>query len=260
MSLENYPEIKALILDMDGVLWRGDQPIGDLNKIIGRIEELGLKYILSTNNSTKTPEQYQKKLAALGATVSAAHIITSSMALASMLKTSFPGGGNIFIIGESGLLKAMQQQEFITSEKGVIAVVAGLDRHITYEKLQKATILIRSGIPFFGTNPDKTFPTPQGLVPGAGAILSLLETATGVSPIIAGKPHRYMFDLALSLMQVEAQQAMSIGDRLETDILGGSRIGCKTALVLSGVTNSTDLLQATIHPDIVVKTLSDLLK
>ncbi len=244
---------------MDGVLWRGDQAIGDLKKIVRRILNLHLKYILSTNNSTKTPEQYRQKLAAYGADVPVENIITSSNALATLLQGQYPAGGNVLIIGEDGLLQAMQQSGFTNSEQNAIAVVAGLDRFINYEKLQKATLLIRSGVPFYGTNPDRTYPAPQGLVPGAGAILALLETASGVSPIVAGKPHRYLFDLALKLMNAKTDQAISIGDRLETDIQGARQIGCKTALVLSGVTSRKDLLASGIQPDIVARDLTDLL-
>jgi 4-nitrophenyl phosphatase len=260
LLLDRFPEAHALILDMDGVLWRDDQAIGDLNDIIHRIDVLRLKYILSTNNSTRTPEQYRSKLASFGAKVDVDHIITSSMALASILEKEHPKGGKIYVIGEQGLVDAMQAKGFLSSDEGVVAVVAGMDRHLTFPKLERAALLIRAGVPFYGTNPDKTFPTPRGLVPGAGAILALLETATGVEPIIAGKPQRYMFDLALNRMNVSAAETVSVGDRLETDIVGGIQAGCKTALVLTGVTSKEILASSNLQPDMVVDKLADLLQ
>jgi 4-nitrophenyl phosphatase len=260
MSDKLPANISAIILDMDGVLWRGDSPIGDLHNIFNFIDAKGLKYTLATNNATKTPEQYQQKLASFGASVETSHIITSSQAVAALLMTKFPNGGPVFIIGEDGLEKALQDCGFFPSENDALAVIAGLDRKLSYSKLQKAALLIRAGVPFYGTNPDKTFPTPTGLVPGAGAILALLETSTNIHPIIAGKPFPFMFGLALSRMNVTANSTVSIGDRLETDILGGKNAGCRTALVLSGVTNIKELSISDIKPDFIANSLTDFLQ
>jgi 4-nitrophenyl phosphatase len=121
-------------------------------------------------------------------------------------------------------------------------------------------LLIRRGIPFFFTNPDRTFPTPEGIIPGAGAILAALETATDVSPIIAGKPGTTLFDFALERLGTLPQETLVVGDRLETDILGGQRAGCKTALVLSGIATQEEANAWQPYPDLVINELSDLLK
>lgn len=252
--------ISALILDMDGVLWRGNSPLGDLGEIFKIIEEKGLKYSLATNNSTKTPWQYQEKLASFGARIEVEHIITSSQATAYLLKSKFPTGGPVYTIGEVGLEKALQDCGFFMQENDPIAVVVGLDRDLTYSKLKRASLLIQAGVPFFGTNPDRTFPIPGGLVPGTGATLALLETSTRVKPLIAGKPFPYLFEQAIARMQVKPNNTISIGDRLETDILGGKNAGCKTALVLSGVTNLKDLSSSTIEPDFIANSLLDFLQ
>ena len=167
--------IKSLILDMDGVLWRGSDSIGELGKIFPKIEKSNLNYILATNNSTLTPSQYQQKLFNFGARVNLQNILTSSLVAAKYLGTRFPEGGPVFILGENGLIEALKERGFFHSTVNVLAVIVGMDRQINYDKLSKACLLIRSGVPFIGTNSDRSFPTPQGLVPGAGAILAALR-------------------------------------------------------------------------------------
>jgi 4-nitrophenyl phosphatase len=250
--------IKAMIIDLDGVVWRSYEPIGDTAKIFGRIEKLGFKFVLATNNSTKTPLQYQERLAKIGLQIQREQVITSSTATAALLQKRFPGGGAVFIVGEEGLHEALARAGFHSGEKDVVAVIAGLDRHISYEKLSRATLLIRSGVPFYGTNPDLTFPTPQGFTPGAGAILAAIQAATGIEPIVAGKPHKAMIQTALNQLQVSANQALVVGDRLETDILAGQNAGCKTALVLSGASSRQQLESWDPKPDLVSDNLEQL--
>lgn len=240
------PPIQALIVDMDGVLWREDQPIGDLPGIFASLEDMGLQITLATNNATRSIAQYQEKLEGFGVRLDADQIVNSALAVVHYLQREHPDGGNVYIVGEKGLAETLQQGGFrvvdaspeelsSASAQDFIAVVAAMDRQVTYAKLTAATRLIRSGVPFIGTNPDRTFPTPQGLVPGAGAILAAIEAATDTKPEIIGKPSPEMYEVALERMGVEPQEALVVGDRLETDIQGGQQLGCRTALVLSGV-------------------------
>jgi 4-nitrophenyl phosphatase len=138
--------------------------------------------------------------------------------------------------------------------------VAGIDRQISFEKLKIATLLIRSGVPFYGTNPDRTFPTPEGLIPGAGAILAALETACDQAPIIAGKPHTALLEVSLERLGTRPEETLMVGDRLETDILGGQKAGCKTALVLSGVSTRAQAQQMKPPPDFISETLQTLVQ
>jgi len=255
MSLSN---IKGLILDMDGVLWRENAPIIDLPATFAAIHQRNLKVVLATNNSTKTPAAYQSHLRSFGVELEQWQILTSSLAVADLLHRRFPAGGPIYIIGESGLQQALLEQGFFISEQNPLAVVAGIDRKISFEKLKIATLLIRSGVPFYGTNPDRTFPTPEGLIPGAGAILAALETATDQQPIIAGKPHPALLEVSLERLGTLPEETLMVGDRIETDILGGQNAGCKTALVLSGVSTRTQAMQIQPQPDIITDTLYDL--
>lgn len=177
-----------MILDMDGVLWRGAKKIGDLESIFSEITRKKIKYTFATNNSTKTIKEYTEKLMSYGIPVQGEEIFTSGKATAQVLLERFPEGGNVYIVGESGLKITMEENGFINSTKKPLAVVVGLDSKVTYEKLKQATYLINDGTPFIGTNPDKTLPTPEGLVPGAGSILAAIEAATSTKPEIIGKP------------------------------------------------------------------------
>lgn len=255
MTLTN---IKGLILDMDGVLWREKSPVVDLPLTFHTIHQKHLKVVLATNNSTKSPAAYQSLLQGYGVALETRQILTSSLAVADMLHHRFPAGGNVYIIGESGLQEALEERGFSISEKKPIAVVAGIDRNINFEKLKIATLLIRSGIPFYATNPDRTFPTPEGLIPGAGAILAALEAATDQTPLIAGKPHTALLEVSLQRLGTSPEETLMVGDRLETDILGGQNAGCKTALVLSGVSTLEQARQMQPPPDLIARDLLDL--
>lgn len=251
--------IQALILDMDGVLWRGVEAIGDLRSIFKQINKLGWKVIFATNNASRTIQQYIEVLSSFGVNAEPWQIITSATAVTSYLHSNFPNGGPVYIIGERGIIEACAENGFYQSEAGTLAVVVGIDRRLTYDKLKTATLLLRSGVPFIGTNPDRTFPTPQGLVPGAGSILAALTAASDVVPIIVGKPEPTMYRIALERLKIAADRAMVVGDRLETDIVGAQLIGCHTALVLSGVTNADQANAWQPAPDIISKDLESII-
>jgi 4-nitrophenyl phosphatase len=186
-------------------------------------------------------------------------VINSGQAAAYLLHARFPQGGPVYIVGEEGLARSLVEQGFYAADKNVLAVVAGLDRKINYDKLDVAARFIRDGAIYIGTNPDATFPSPGGVTPGAGVILAALQTASGITPIIAGKPERAMFDLALSRLGTSPQETLAIGDRLETDTAGAQRVGCRAALVLSGVTGKAAAEAWTPRPDLIALDLTTLL-
>jgi len=205
-----------------------------------------------------TPEYYQEKLEKFGVLIDSPIIVTSALAAAYALKRRWPMGGVVYIVGEIGLRKALQDNGFNSDNEDALAVVAGLDRNLTYNTLKIASRLIRQGAAFYGTNPDKTFPTPEGLAPGAGTILAALEAASGIAPIVIGKPSPILFESALEKLQTRPQETLVIGDRLDTDILGGKRAGMRTALVLSGVSSQEDLANWHPKPDLVAHSLAEL--
>lgn len=238
MTVFNPSQIRGLIIDMDGVLWRGPEPIGDLAKLFRKLDELRLNVILASNNATASVAMFQQKLASFGVQIASSQIITSSIVSANYLKELFPDGGPVYVVGERGLIETLQEYGFEAIDEGEpLAVIAGLDREITYHKLSFATRLVRNGAIFIGTNPDATYPTPDGLVPGAGAIIAAIETATSTRATLMGKPEPEIFRVCLERLNLVPGQVLVVGDRLETDIAGGQRLNMPVALVLSGVTS-----------------------
>lgn len=256
--------IKALILDMDGVVWKADAPIGDLPAIFSRIRERGLKFVFATNNGTKTPEEYQQKLADLGVDIEPWQVVTSAMGIAFMLAQEFPRGTKIFMIGEDGIRVALEEKGFeilsIEDAPKAQAVVMGIDRGVNFQKIAEATLLVRAGIPFYTTNTDRTFPTPRGEIPGSGAWVSVITTATHVEPIIAGKPFPFLMELSLERLGTGKEETLVVGDRLETDIAAGQSVGCPTALVLSGVSSIEEARQWDPQPNVITDSLSTLVQ
>jgi 4-nitrophenyl phosphatase len=256
--------IKSLILDMDGVLWKGDAAIGDLPAIFERIEERGLKVAFATNNGTRTPDQYVERLAGFGVTVEPRQVVTSALGIAQLLRQKFTAGTPVFAIGGPGVMTALRDDgfELLSVEKAeqAQAVVVGIDLQINFDKMREATLLVRRGIPFYATNPDKTFPTPRGEIPGAGAWLSVIVTATDIQPIYAGKPAPYLIELARERLGTAKEETLVVGDRLETDIAGGQAAGCPVALVLSGVSTHAQAEAWRPKVDIVSQDLASLVK
>jgi 4-nitrophenyl phosphatase len=257
-------QINSLVLDMDGVLWKADAPIGDLPSTFEHIHALGLKVVFATNNGTQTPEQYVDRLARLGVKVEPWQVVTSALGVANLLTKKIPPGAPIFVIGGAGVKTALREHGFellsIEAAPSAQAVVMGIDPEINFEKMGEAALLVRSGVPFYATNPDKTFPTPRGQIPGAGAWISVIITSTGVEPVYAGKPAPYLFELACSRLGTTREQTLVVGDRLETDIAGGQAAGMPTALVLSGVSTRAQAEKWSPKPDLVVEDLAALIK
>ena len=256
--------IKALILDMDGVIWKGDAPIGDLPATFRRIRERGLKFVFATNNGTKTPEEYQKKLADLGVDVEPGQVVTSALGIAFLLAQTHPRGTKVFMIGEDGIRVALAEKGFevlgVERAPEAQAGVMGIDRGINFQKIAEATLLVRAGVPFYTTNTDRTFPTPRGEIPGSGSWLAVVTSATGVQPTVAGKPFPYLMELALERLGASKKETLGAGDRLETDIAAGQAVGCPTAFVLSGVSTRAEGEAWKPAPTLVADSLEDLVK
>jgi len=244
--------------DMDGVLWRGDRAMPGLIEFFSFLRENKVRFVLATNNATRTAAQYTEKLAEFGVRVSEAEILPSCDVVSDYLKTIAPPGTRVFVVGEPALAQSIQARGFAVNDSEAEIVVASLDRQATYTKLAQATRLIRRGAKFIGTNPDRTWPGENEIVPGAGAILAFLEAATEVKPLIVAKPEPIMFQQAMARMGSQAETTVMIGDRLETDILGGQRAGLKTILVLSGVSAEADVEQMGIRPDWIFRDIGEL--
>ncbi len=251
-------ELHALLIDMDGVLWEGESPLPGLAEFFQLLRRRGLRFVLATNNASRTADQYVLKLARMGVQVARDEVLTSSMAAARYLKDIAPAGASVFVIGEEGLTQALTETGFTLSADGSEYVVVGMDRGLTWDKLAQATLNIRAGAGFIGTNPDLTLPTERGLTHGNGAILAALQAATGVAPTIVGKPEPTLYRQAVRLLGADPDRTAAIGDRLETDILGAVRAGISSILLLSGVTRREDLAASDYQPDWVFEGLPEL--
>jgi 4-nitrophenyl phosphatase len=249
---------------MDGVLWRDTKPIGNLKTVFNQIDKMGLKVILVTNNATKTIDEYIAKLSQFGVYLKKNQIITSAEATGMYIKNKIKKEGNVYVIGTPSLRKTLEKYGFnhteFTTQKNICAVVVGLDFEFSYQKIATANKLIRSGVPFIGTNPDVTYPTPDGLIPGAGTMIKAVETASNQTPTIIGKPNKLLYEMAFEKLQLPTEDVLVVGDRIETDIEAAKRMGCPSALVLSGVTTRNAAKLSKVQPDIISKNLSSLLK
>lgn len=274
--MEPFINIRALIIDMDGVLWHGDQPMPGLTDFFQTLREQQIRFILATNNASLTQEQYVVKLAQMGVQVTRDEILTSSMATALYLsKHNNPAESRVFVIGEDGAKQPLLDHGFTLTElyelnddkdnpnMGADIVVCGKDSTLSWDKLATATLNIRAGAQFIGTNADTTLPTERGLTHGNGAILAALQAATGITPIIIGKPEPIIYQQALALLGVDPAQTVAIGDRLETDILGAVRTGIRSLMVLSGVSTEDDFKTTDYRPTWVmpdIRTVTQALK
>ncbi len=251
-------QYKAFLLDIDGVLVRGGVPIPGAQEALTQLRNTG-KVLLLTNNSTKSRVGSAARLRECGIFVEPSEIFPSSYVAAQFLRRF--GCVRYWYIGEAGIREEMEAAgHVLVGPEAAEWLVVGMDRGLTYEKLAQALRALLRGARLLATNEDKTFPTPEGLVPGAGAVVGALR-GMGFSPqFVVGKPSAIAFEVALTVLGVQAKEVLMIGDRLETDIGGAARLGMDTALVLSGVTGAEELRGAPVRPTYVARDLSALVR
>lgn len=258
MAHTSLAQFRYLITDMDGVLWRGREPLPGLVEFFNFLRQHNVRFVCATNNASTLPEKLAERLQGWGADVQPEEIVTSSIATADYLATILPRGARLYVIGMEGLRAVLERKGFVLAEEDVAAVVVGIDWNVTYNQLKRAALNIRAGAKFFGTNGDRTFPNPEGIVPGNGALLALIETATDVKPFVIGKPSPTLYQMALKRLGAMENQTLVLGDRMETDILGAVLLGLKSALVLSGVTTREELDKSDYQPDWVFEDITAL--
>ena len=242
---------------MDGVLWRGETALPGLQEFVDTLRSTKRRMVLATNNSNSTVDQYVNKLKRMGVDVHPEEILTSAQATGNYLYKIAPKQSRVFVIGGDGLTNAIRDYEFTLTEDDPDYVVVGIDKKISWAKLNTAVMNIRAGAKFIGTNPDSTYPTENGIGVGNGAILAAIRVATGVSPLVIGKPETPIYEQALQRLKSNASDALMIGDRLDTDILGAQRAGIATLLLLTGVTSLDMSKTSVIQPDLVLPGLPD---
>ncbi len=254
---ERMPRPKTYLSDMDGVLVRGAQPIPGANEFIARLLDVGAKFLVLTNNSIYTQRDLHARLQRIGLNIPQEAIYTSAMATAHFLHSQRPGG-TAYVIGEAGLTTALHDVGYIITEHDPEYVVLGETTAYSFERITHAMRLVAAGARFIATNPDVSGPTESGLVPATGAVAALIAAATGVQPYYIGKPNPLMMRAALRTLDAHSEEAVMIGDRMDTDIIGGTASGLETILVLTGVTQPNEVMRYPYRPTHVVPSVADI--
>jgi NagD protein len=244
------------LIDMDGVLYKGSELIPGADRFISQLRDRGTPFRLLTNNSQRTRRDVAAKLARMGIDVEEEHVFTSAMATARFLAEKKPGG-TAFVIGEGGLLTALHQNGYAVVDHEPDYVVVGEGRTFNLELVEAAVRMITFGARLIATNLDPNCPTPAGVRPGCGAMVAMLEIATGAKAFSVGKPSPVMMRAARKELGLSTDETTMIGDTMETDILGGVQLGFHTVLVLSGGTRREDLSRYAYGPEVVVESLAE---
>ncbi len=262
VSVPGLEDLRGLLIDLDGVVFLGTQPLPGAAGFLSEARRHGLPFLLVTNNSTTSPALVARKLEGMGIEAYPEEILTSAEAAAAFIRASNPAPSRVLVVGEAGLREAVVEQGLQVVEDGEDAdwVLAGLDRQFDYAKLTTAARAIQAGARFVATNADALLPVEGGQVlPGAGSIIAALQTASGVEPIVVGKPEPGLFQRGLQrLGQLAPGQAAMVGDRIDTDVLGGRQAGLRTILVLTGVTSRSLAEESPIKADATVESLGQL--
>jgi 4-nitrophenyl phosphatase len=244
----NLSEIKAIVFDLDGVIWRGSIPVPGAVETVARFREAGIRCFYCTNNSRKAAAEFTELLNSMGIEAQEEEVMTSADATALYLSQQFTGDFSAYVVGEDGLMSSLRRvgarivngKEAESSSSNyedfpIDCVVAGIDRGFNYDKLRLAQRFIMSGARFIATNRDSTFPVSDGVVPGAGSIVSAIETACGSSPLVIGKPQPLMMQLLLQKFHLSPRNTAFVGDRLDTDIVAARRAGVAGIFVSTGI-------------------------
>lgn len=250
-------QIRNFLIDMDGVLISGDTIIPGARDFIQLLNNSQGKYLVLTNNPIYTPKDLAHNLQKMGMDIPAELIFTSAMATAQFLQKQRPNG-TAYVIGESGLTSAMHEAGYIITEHDPDYVVLGETKAFSLENLTKAMRLIIDGARFVATNPDPSGPTEMGIVPACGAVAAMIEKATAVEPFFIGKPNPLMVRTALNYLGVHSEETLIVGDRMDTDIIGGVQNGMDSILVLTGVTKSEQIERYSYIPTYVYDSVAEI--
>lgn len=240
---------RAVIFDMDGVVFVGDTPVMGVGEAIGKLCASGICVLFLTNNATKTREMFVEKLGRMGIGAKREDVMCGAFGVAQYLKDKYGGRkAKAFVVGEKGLFEEIGQAgfEIVNNEKNIKSdfVVCGLDREFTYSKAADALYHLKNGAELYGANADATYPTEKGIMPGSGSIVAMLEKASGKKAFVVGKPNTYLLEEHLKLHGVRRKDAVFVGDRLDIDIAVANKCGIYSMLALSGIAKRKDVKSA----------------
>ena len=245
---------KGYLIDLDGTMYRGTEQIAEAAGFINDLRKRDIPYLFVTNNSSRTPAQVADKLRSIGISTEDDQVFTTSMATANYIAEQ-KKDASVYVVGEEGIIEALKEKGMKLVEEHPDFLVMGIDRGVNYEKLSKACLAVRTGAVFISTNGDIAIPTEQGLLPGNGALTSVVSVSTQVQPIFIGKPESVIVEQALRVLGVPKEETIMVGDNYDTDILAGINAGIDTLLVHTGVTTKERLKQYKEQPTYVVDTL-----
>jgi NagD protein len=251
-------EIRSWLMDMDGVLVREEQAVPGADRFVTRLRELGIPFLVLTNNSIYTRRDLAARLRLGGIDVDEEAIWTSALATARFLESQRPGG-SAFVIGEAGLTTALHHAGYTMTERAPEYVVLGETRTYSFERITQAIRLIAAGSRFIATNPDATGPTLEGPLPATGSVAALISRATGVEPYFIGKPNPLMMRSALNAIDAHSETSAMVGDRMDTDIVSGLEAGMETILVLTGVTTREQAERYPFRASRIAESVADLI-
>jgi len=249
--------IESWLMDMDGVLVSEQDAIPGANDFLTRLRELGLPFLVLTNNSIYTQRDLAARLRRTGLDVPEESIWTSALATAQFLADQRPNG-TAFVIGESGLTTALHDAGYTMTESDPDYVILGETRTYSFERITRAIRLISAGSRFIATNPDNVGPTPDGPLPATGSVAALVSRATGVDPYYVGKPNPLMMRSALNAIEAHSESTAMIGDRMDTDIVAGLEAGLMSILVMTGVTTPGEAERYSYRPSKIVESVANL--
>ncbi len=248
---------KAFFIDLDGVINKGKTLIPGAKEFLNKLQRDDYKFLFITNNSYHTPDELKQRLGDLGLDVDVNNFYTSAMATASFLRYQ-RNGFDAYVIGGQGLKDELAKVGVRLTTKNPDYVIVGETEEYDYERIIEATHLIQEGARFIATNSDITGPTPRGLVPACGALVAPIEKVTGVAPYFMGKPNPAMMYWARKKIKVHTRNSFMIGDRMDTDIVGGLEAGMTCCLVLSGVTSIQEVSRSPYQPDYIFDSIADI--
>jgi 4-nitrophenyl phosphatase len=247
---------KGYLIDLDGTMYRGKERIEAASDFVKKLNEKDIPYLFVTNNSSRTPAQVAEKLVSFDIPATEQQVFTTSQATANFIYER-NSHASVYVIGEEGLQQALKKKGFTFEEDHPDFVVIGIDRSINYEKLAKACLAVRKGATFISTNGDIALPTERGLLPGNGALTSVISVSTQVQPIFIGKPEKIIMEQALKVLGIPKEETLMVGDNYDTDIKAGMNTGIDTLLVHTGVTTREHLKKFDQLPTYSVDSLEE---